>query len=372
MKVLHLYKTSLPSTMGGVEQVIHQLAKGSSDRGVECCVFSLSREKVSHEIDFFGYKVYRVREDMSIASTSFSLSAFLRFYQLSQKYDIIHYHFPWPFMDVLHLIIFPKKVTVVTYHSDIVRQKFLLKIYKPLKKLFLSAVTHIVATSPNYMRTSDVLSRYLDKTSVIPIGIDEKLYPTSSPEELNFWRKKLPGKFFLFVGVLRYYKGLNILIQAAKLSSYPIVIIGAGPVEGELRDLVSKYAISNVRFLGAVSEVDKVCLLMICFSVVFPSHLRSEAFGVSLLEGAMFGKALISSEIGTGTSYVNIHQETGLVVSPGDPVALHEAMKYLWENESIAQEMGKQAKARYYENFTSQAMVSAYLDLYEKLLIKKY
>ena len=78
----------------------------------------------------------------------------------------------------------------------------------------------------------------------------------------------------------------------------------------------------------------------------FPSHLRSEAFGISLLEGAMFGKPMISSEIGTGTSYINIAGETGLVVPPNAPQALHEAMRQLWEHPEQAAQMGARAEER--------------------------
>jgi rhamnosyl/mannosyltransferase len=117
-------------------------------------------------------------------------------------------------------------------------------------------------------------------------------------------------------------------------------------------------------FLGQLSDVDKVALLMLCYGVVFPSHLRSEAFGISLLEGAMYGKPMISSEIGTGTTFVNIGNETGLVVPPSDPAALRQAMAYLWDHPEEAAEMGRKAEQRYWEFFTADKMVDAYVELY--------
>jgi len=101
--------------------------------------------------------------------------------------------------------------------------------------------------------------------------------------------------------------------------------------------------------------------------VVFPSHLRSEAFGISLLEGAMFGKPMISSEIGTGTTFINIADETGLVVPPGDPVALRHAMRHLWERPELAAEMGRRAEKRYWQYFTADQMVADYVGLYREL-----
>jgi glutamine synthetase len=148
------------------------------------------------------------------------------------------------------------------------------------------------------------------------------------------------AKFFLFVGVLRYYKGLHILLDAAKGSNYPIIIVGAGPIETSLKRQARKHGLDHVHFLGAVSDQDKVALLSLCYAVVFPSHLRSEAFGISLLEGAMHGKPMISSEIGTGTSFINVHEQTGLVVPPSDPRAFRNAMDKLWNKPERAKSMG--------------------------------
>ena len=260
-----------------------------------------------------------------------------------------------------------KKPTVVTYHSDIIRQKHLLKLYRPLKWMFLSDMSRIVATSPNYLATSDVLAKYKHKVSVIPIGLDKSTYTVPSPERLNYWREKLDPKFFLFVGVIRYYKGLHILMEAAQGTDYPIVIVGAGPIEEELKAQAAQLGLRNIHFLGHFPDEDKVALLTLCYGVLFPSHLRSEAFGISLLEGAMYGKPMISSEIGTGTTFINIADETGLVVPPSDPLALRQAMRHLWEHPEQASEMGLRAEERYWQHFTADQMVAEYVKLYREL-----
>lgn len=367
MRVLHFYKTSFPDTMGGVEQVINQIARGANKLGVKTDVLSLTPERVPRTIEIDGYLAHRARLDLQIASTGFSVSAFLRFAQLAKKADVIHYHFPWPFMDVVHFATMVKKPTVVTYHSDIIRQKHLLKIYRPLKWKFLGDMNRIVATSPNYLATSDVLAKYRHKVSVIPIGLDKATYPVPSSEKLAYWRNKLGRKFFLFVGVIRYYKGLHILMEAAKGTGYPIVIVGAGPIEEELKQQAAQLGLQNIHFLGHLPDEDKVALLTLCYGVLFPSHLRSEAFGISLLEGAMYGKPMISSEIGTGTTFINIANETGLVVPPSDPAALRQAMQYLWEHPEQASEMGQRAEERYWKHFTADQMVRSYVDLYGDL-----
>lgn len=368
MRVLHFYRTSFPDTMGGIEQVINQIARGTTQLGIETEVLSLTPDRVARTIQIDGYRAHRARLDLQIASTGFSISAFLRFSQLAKQADVIHYHFPWPFMDMVHFATRVKKPTVVTYHSDIIRQKNLLKLYRPLKNKFLASVDRIVATSPNYLATSNVLAKLSDKVSVIPIGLDKTTYPQPALERLQYWRERLGLKFFLFVGLLRYYKGLHILIEAAKGTDYPIVIVGAGPVEQELKTQAAQLGLRNIHFLGHLTDEDKVALLTLCYGVVFPSHLRSEAFGISLLEGAMYGKPMISSEIGTGTTYINIADETGLVVPPSDPLALRQAMRYLWENPDVAAGMGRRAEERYWQHFTAKQMVRSYADLYGDLV----
>lgn len=368
MRVLHFFKTSFPDTMGGVEQVINQIARGANKLGVQTDVLSLTPDRVARTIEIDGYLAHRARLDFQIASTGFSASAFLRFSELAKKVDVIHFHFPWPFMDVVHFATRVKKPTVVTYHSDIIKQKNLLKLYRPLKHKFLASVDRIVATSPNYLTTSDVLNKFSDKVSVIPIGLDKSTYPEPIPERLLYWREKLGPKFFLFVGVLRYYKGLHILLDATKGTDYPIVIVGAGPIEAELKAQAAQLGLRNIHFLGQLSDEDKVALLTLSYGVLFPSHLRSEAFGISLLEGAMYGKPMISSEIGTGTTFINIADETGLVVPPSDPTALRQAMQYLWEHPEQAAEMGKRAEERYWKHFTAEQMVKSYVELYGELV----
>jgi rhamnosyl/mannosyltransferase len=101
--------------------------------------------------------------------------------------------------------------------------------------------------------------------------------------------------------------------------------------------------------------------------LVLPSHLRSEAFGMVLVEAAMIGKPMISCEINTGTSFVNADGETGFVVEPGSPRALAEAMSRLLEDEALALQMGQAARRRYEQLFSGAALGQAYARLYRKV-----
>lgn len=371
MRILHFYKTYYPDSVGGIEQVIRQMCTGTGRLGMTNQVLSLSRKPDLEPFEFEGHMVHRVPQDFELASNAVSVQAIPALARMAQEADIVHYHFPWPFMDLAHFLARVNKPSVVTYHSDIVRQKALLRLYQPLQHRFLQSVDAIVATSPNYLGSSAVLDRYRDKTRVITFGLNKNSYPEPDQAHLDHWRAKVGPKFFLFVGVLRYYKGLHILLDAVAGTDYPVVIVGAGPIEQELKNRAERLGLKNVMFVGKVDELDKVALLKLCYAVAFPSHLRSEAFGISLLEGAMFGKPMISSEIGTGTTYINIDRQTGLVVPPSDHEALRAAMRTLWDDPQLAQEMGRRAEARYWQLFTAEQMADGYASLYQELVARR-
>ena len=233
---------------------------------------------------------------------------------------------------------------------------------------FLSSVDRILVASPNYQRSSPELLRYRNKVEVIPYGLDPAAYPSCSTSKLDYWRQRVGSKFFLFVGVLRYYKGLDGLLDALSGTSFPLVIVGSGPQEEELRAQAERLQLSNVHFLGRLDDDDKACLLELCHAMVFPSHLRSEAFGISLLEAAMFGKPMISCEIGTGTTFVNIHEQTGLAVPPASPCALREAMHRLWQNTDEARQFGANAAIRFEQLFTAERMCAETTRVYREVI----
>lgn len=370
MRVLHFFKTYLPETVGGIEQVIYQLCQSTSLHGVESEVLTLSADPQPAELMVGNHRVHRAKLDLHLASTGFSYSALGRLKALAAQADIVHYHFPWPFMDLLHLAAGIDKPYVVSYHSDIVRQKRLLHLYRPLMRRFLDKADRIIAASPDYLETSDVLQAYRDKVEVIPYGLDKAAFPVPSAPRLQYWTERCGPRFFLFVGVMRYYKGLHVLLEAVQGTDYPVVIVGCGPLEQELHAQAKALGLNHLHFVGRVDEQDKVALLQLCTAFVFPSHLRSEAFGISLLEAAMFGRPMISCEIGTGTSYINQSAETGWTVPPADPQALRVALAALWDNPQQAAEMGQRAEQRYWQLFTAERMGARMADVYRQLLVR--
>lgn len=364
MRVLHFFKTYWPDTFGGVERTIDAIARSTVDFGVETTVLSLSREPRERSVFFHGHRALKARLDLEISSTGLSLSASSQFAKEAAKADIVHYHFPWPYMDAAHFLVRHGKPSIVTYHSDIIKQRALKHLYAPLMHRFMRSVDCLVATSPNYAASSPVLARYRDKVEIIPIGLQDAVDAEETlPASLETERP-----FFLFAGVLRYYKGLDVLLDAASLVAADIVVLGSGPLDEHLRGRAQAEKLTNVQFVGALPDEEKVALMRRCWAFVFPSNERSEAFGLSLVEAAMFARPMISTEISTGTSYVNRHGETGLVVPPDDAQALAAAMNEILRMPRRAEKWGKAGRKRYLDLFTADSMGGRYHALYTRLL----
>jgi rhamnosyl/mannosyltransferase len=357
MRVLHVFKTFWPDTFGGIERTIDTIARSTAPHGVQSEVLSLSRKPREDTGRFGGYRTTKAKLDLDIASTGFSREAFSVFRQAAARADLVHYHFPWPFMDVLHLSVRHRLPSIVTYHSDVVRQSALNLLYAPLRRRFLRSMDAIVATSPNYRDSSSVLARYREKTRIIPIGLDPSAYPAPEPALLEDIRRRYPDGFFFFVGVPRYYKGLDSLMEAASISGRTVVVAGGAQLP----------APPNVHFVGAIGEAEKAALFQACTAFVFPSNRRSEAYGLALLEAAMFGRPMISCEIGTGTSYINRDGETGRVVPPDDPRALAAAMEEIVGDGAGAARWGEAARSRFLQMFSAERMGVAYTHLYSEV-----
>ncbi|MGQ9426888.1 glycosyltransferase [Gilvimarinus sp. F26214L] len=368
MRVLQFYRTYLPETQGGLEEAIRQICLATRKHGVEHRVLTLARVDREERLVREEAEVIRVPLQIDPASCSMGVKTFRAFREQAEWADIIHIHYPWPFADLVHLLSGTKKPVVLTYHSDIIRQRALEKLYAPLRSVFFRKVDRVVATSPNYVRTSPLLQHLRRAPEVIPLGLDPESYPAADAETIKTVERNFGRDFFLFVGVLRYYKGLHTLISAAAKTGLPVVIAGDGPEAPRLRAQIRALGGPDVYLAGRVSDPVKAALMECCRAVVFPSCERSEAFGVTLLEGQLHQKALISTEIGTGTSFVNVDGETGLIVPPNDPDALAAAMQRLNDDAQLANRLGLAGRQRLEALFSGEHIGRQYLQLYQELL----
>lgn len=369
MKIIHIYKTYYPEDKGGVSETIRQLSNCGAEYGFHNEVFTFSKSPQPH-LTFEGTKVRQMKTNLEVASTPFSLEALTKFASVVKDFDVINYHYPFPFGDLMKFTSLVSKPSIVTYHSDIVKQRMLRYAYYPLEQLFLKKVDRIVCTSESYLNTSINLQKFKHKTSVIPLGLNpiEPLEQVSEPTIRFLKNRNRP--FMLFIGALRNYKGLKNLYEAAQQVDCDFVIIGGGKSFGVWQKYLIEHNMFNVHMLGAVNEVDKIAILKQCACLILPSSMRSEAFGLVLLEACMYSKAMISTELGTGTSFVNVNDETGLVIKANRTDQLVNACNFIINDPEAAKKMGQNARKRYEAKFTASIMSQNYAKLYRSVLAR--
>lgn len=371
LSVLHIYRTYFPDPPGGLQEAIRQIAQSTGQHGVSNTIFTLSPQPEPPVIMYPEARVVRSRSWAAPASCDLGgIGSFIQFAHFAKQTDVLHYLFPWPFADVLHNTVRPDRPAVLTYISDVVRQRWLGAAYAPLMWRTLKQMQVIVANSPAYAQTSPILAHpaIRDKVRVIPLGIDENTYPKTGDDSI-FPRLGLDVSepYFLFLGVLRYYKGLHFLLQAAKNIDAKIVIAGSGGEGNNLLSQATAMGLKNMVFAGQVTDAEKVALLKHCHALVLPSHLRSEAFGMVLVEASMFAKPMVSCELGTGTSFVNLHGETGWVVPPESPEQLTQALNSLLNDGQLTRRMGIAARQRYETTFSGKVLGAAYAELFKSV-----
>jgi rhamnosyl/mannosyltransferase len=300
-----------------------------------------------------------------------SFTSFLRKY--SKDVDIIHFHHPNPTAELAFLVAGLKKKLVVTYHSDIIRQDKLGKLYSPFRHIFLRSADKIIVTSPNYLDSSKVLRKHKDKCTVITLGIDINRFRSDKdlPMVEKIRSENKNSQIILFVGCFRYYKGLHLLLMAMKNVHGKLLLIGAGPEEKKLLNIAEINNLNEkVCFLGQLSDEEVNAYYKACDIFVLPSHLRSEAFGIVQLEAMCCRKPVVSTELGTGTTFVNLNNETGLTVKPNDVDSLSDALNYLINNPNKRKRFGESGYRRAIQLFNSEKMVKDTLKLY-KTITKK-
>jgi glycosyltransferase involved in cell wall biosynthesis len=171
------------------------------------------------------------------------------------------------------------------------------------------------------------------------------------------------------VGRLAPQKGQRHLIAAMPLLLERVpeahaMIAGAGDLEDYLRDLAIELGVAErVHVLGPRRDVPELMHAMDVFAM--PSIW--EGFGLVLLEAMAAGRPIVASRVATIPEVV-ADGETGLLVPPGDPVALADALAALAHQRDVAQRMGEAGRERLRRNFSLEKMVGDTEMLYRELL----
>src|SRR3989344_530972 len=369
MRVLQVNKLYYP-WIGGVERHVQDLAEGIHGQAhVEVLVCQPKGKGVADSVN--GVKVTRA-ESMGMfwgMPVSFSFPFVLR--QKAREADIVHLHSPFPLGEASLLLAHLRgKKVIVTYHSDIVRQKAILPFYGPLLKRVLSRADAIVVTSPNLRDSSPFLRHVKEKCRVIPLGIDiaafqeRRAIPVTFP---NPQRKKI----VLFVGRLVYYKGLEYLLCAMQKVDALLLIVGEGPLKEKLQNQATTLGVAEKAvFLGRISDEELKNCYEISDVFVLPSVERTEAFGLVQLEAMLAGLPVGNTSLSTGVPFVSVHGETGLTVPPRDASALAGVLQKILQNPTLAENFGRKSRERVREMFSEKEMIQKIQKLYQEVLAK--
>jgi rhamnosyl/mannosyltransferase len=382
VRIVHIYKDYFP-ILGGIENHIRQLAEAQVARGHDVAVLVTSLNSKYALETLNGVRVTKAPRHLNVQSAPISLDFPNAARRLTSTADIAHVHSPYPAGEACNLLYGHARKTVITWHSDVVRQQTLLRFYAPILRRVIARADRILPTSEMYARTSPWLRDHLNKCTVVPLGVDVSRFSLGRREQerkrrgeelrqtlLSSFHPFTPSPFLLLsVGRLRYYKGLDDLIRAMPhLPDVVTVLVGIGPMEAEWKALARQIGVADrVIFAGEVSDADLLSYYHAADAYVIPANSRAEAFGIAILEAMASGLPVISTEVGTATSWVNQHGVTGLVTPPHSPDAIAQAVRQL-RDEVLRERMGKAGRARVLAEFTLQRMVERVEDVYRSLL----
>ncbi|MFC2171772.1 glycosyltransferase [Acidobacteriota bacterium] len=368
MRILEIGKF-FPPYMGGIETHLATLVgKLAGEVAFKVVVSRNEWSLLSKRQDINGTPVVRLGCQVRMFSAPFS--ALLPFYMTGSRYDIIHIHMPNPQPAFFSLLPFVKSNIILTWHSDIVRRQRLSRIIKPLTRRIVSKAKGIIVASNALLEASEILEGQREKCTVIPYGIDETLFVETKEIEKHkeVMRSSLGSPLVLFVGRLVHSMGLEVLVRAMSHIKADLAIIGTGPLEEQLRALAAERSVQGrIHFLGRVDHETLVAAYHLCDLLCYPSVERSEAFGIVQLEAMVCGKPVISTDLPTGVTEVNLDGVTGLVARPGDEADLARAVRLLLGSQQLLDKLGDQAKRRVLESFTSDKMAGKTLKLFKEV-----
>ena len=374
LRVCHLGKY-YPPAPGGIESHVHTLAHGQAALGMHVTVACINHQAGSTVVEQDGpVEVLRLKRVGAFAK--FDVCPDLAQHLARLDADVLHVHVPNPTMLLGLLLARPRKPVVVTYHSDIVRQRVLGALFRPIERLAYRQVRAVMATSPLYPGGSDFLRAYGDMLHVLPHGIDLRPYLEPSPEaraEAERLRQEHGRDEPLWIGAGRhvYYKGFIHAIRALTRVPGKLVLIGEGPDQPALRAEAERLGVADrVVFPGVLRHyLDLVPYYLAADAFWFPSNARSEAFGLVQVEAMACGCPVINTAIPhSGVSWVSLHEQTGLTVPVDDPLALAAAAQRLLNEPGLRDRLAAGACQRAIDEFDHRLMAQRSLDIYDRVL----
>ncbi|WP_321480785.1 glycosyltransferase [uncultured Bacteroides sp.] len=373
MKVLQIGK--FYPIRGGVEKVMYDIMLGLSERKIYCdmlCAVVERQQPGIIQLNEYA-RLFCMPTWIKLAATMISPAMIFKLRKMRNDYEVVHIHHPDPMACLALFFSGYKGKVILHWHSDILKQKMLLKLYNPLQKWLLKRADVIVGTTPVYVQQSPFLQSVQSKVTYIPIGVDEIIYAKGEVMKI---REKYIGKKIVFsLGRLIKYKGYEYLIKAAQQISddYVILIGGSGPLKDELQTLICEWGLEEkVKLIGFISENALPHYFEACDLFCLSSIQKTEAFGIVQIEAMSCGKPVVATRIKeSGVSWVNADGISGLNVEPQDVEALAKAITTILSDNRLYIRMANNARKRYETFFMKDDMIDRCVELYHSVLENK-
>jgi len=357
---------------GGLERYVFELARGL-EREVHYTNI-VARRGGAPDLQVVGETVY-TRPWASLAGTP--VCPTMPWHALTHHhrapFDLVHLQFPADPMAHFSIELLPRRVKrVISWHSDIVRQKRLLTLYRPFLDRLVRSADAIIAATPAHISSSEQLSAVRDRNvfHVVPYGFDLSRF-RERPALADELRRRYGGGFLVFaLGRHVYYKGFEFLIRAlAGMPEAVLVLGGHGPLTQYLGRVAEEAGVGGrVHFVGRIPEVELPGYYHACDVFCLPSVEPAEAFGIVQIEAMASGRPVVCCQLHNGVTWVNQDGITGLVVPPADSEALAAALSTLMRDPALRARLGEQGRSRAFDVFTLEAMARGTLSVYRSVL----
>lgn len=360
LRVLEVNKAYYPH-VGGIESLVKQYSEELGQFGANVMTLVCRDDcGVTFRETLKGVRITRAGSLGTLFSCPLSLSFMGLFRKMSRNADAVHINVPFPLADVALLLSGYKGRVVVSWHSDIVKQKKLMLLYKPFMMYLLRRADIILTATQGHVEGSDYLPAFREKCRILPYGIEPEDY--LSVEPAPYLTRRLSSKDSVkvfFTGRLVYYKGVDVLLKAfMKVKGCELFIAGTGELEQSLKDFARSHGLEKkVHFLGFLPDKELRQAYRDCDIFVLPSVVKSEAFGIVQLEAMIYGKPVINTQLPSGVPYVSIHGETGITVPPSDPDALAAAINTLAADPALREKLGRNGAERVKNEFSEKKVI---------------
>jgi glycosyltransferase involved in cell wall biosynthesis len=360
---------------GGIERHVSLLGQGLAARGIEVVNLVAATGLTGNEETQGLYRLIRAPSLGEAYSMALSPALVMKALAMHRQrpFDIFHLHFPDPLSHITSMLLPSNVRRVITWHSDIIRQKRLLALYQPLLSRITRQASALVAATQAHFDGSTQIPKDIpaERRHVIPYGLDY------APLELNArtvalrdqLRARSHARGLVFaLGRHVYYKGFEVLIDALQHTDAFLMLGGDGPLRPQLEQQAADLGLSDrILFTGHIPEEDLAAYFHACDVFCLPAVERSEAFGLVQLEAMACGKPVVCTQLNNGVNVVNVEGQTGFAVPVRDAVALGKGLARLLSDQELRLKLGAQAFA-HIDGYSVRSMTASHIKLYQDLL----